>query len=408
MVKARNPHRGRAIAGAVLYALFMAIGAAILVVLFVIQPLSGKNFNARFDAMVMGALLAFPPLVVYLWVPWIIDRFDPEPWWCLGLALLWGGVAAAGFSGLINTEAVGLAQSMAGGGKQAEAFGELVGACVSAPLVEEFWKGLAVFGIFFFLRREFDGVVDGIIYATFAALGFAATENVTYYSRAHLVETLGHQQGALATAFVLRGMLAPWGHPLYTSMTGIGFGLAREAEKGWMRWLGPLFGYLFAVFLHAVWNGAATISGMLVMLMLPLWLLFNLAFFGIIVWLVVRKGRIIRENLKDEILIGALSQEELDLICSPFGRLRATFNYGGAVGRRFVAHGARLGLCKWHAARAMRGKKQTISMGFIGPLRHELAKLRYEMFQRMGQRKAPSAGWHEPSGRRWPGPGGGS
>src|SRR5438105_15896766 len=59
-----------------------------------------------------------------------------------------------------------------------------VTACVCAPLVEEFWKGLAIFGVFFFLRREFDGVVDGIIYATFCALGFAAVENITYYARA--------------------------------------------------------------------------------------------------------------------------------------------------------------------------------------------------------------------------------
>jgi protease PrsW len=413
MAAPRNPHRVRAIVGAVLYALFMAAGAAILLILFVIEPLSGKNFDARFDAMVLGAMLAFPPLIIYLWVPWIIDRFDPEPWWCLALALLWGGVAAAGFSGLINTEAVDTAQSMYGGGKQAAEFAEVIGACVSAPLVEEFWKGLAVFGIFFFLRREFDGVVDGIIYGTFAALGFAATENVTYYSRASLVETLGHQQGALTTAFVLRGLLSPWGHPLYTSMTGIGFGIARETERAWLRWLAPVFGYLFAAFLHGVWNGAATISGMLVMLMLPLWLLFNLAFFAIIIWLVVRKGRIIRDNLRDEILIGTLSQEELNLICSPFGRLKATFSYGGGVGRRFVRHGARLGLCKWHAARAIKGKKETISMGFIVPLRQELAKLRYEMLQRMGRLPAqqgaygggPPAGWPQQPPPGWHGPG---
>ena len=246
----RNPHRGRAIAGGVLYTLLMAAGATILLVLFVIQPLSGKNAEARLDAMELGALLAFPPLLVYLWVPWIIDRFDPEPWWCLALTLAWGGVAAAGFSGLINTEAVVAAQTMAGGGKNGIAFGEVVGACVSAPLVEEFWKGLAVFGIFFFLRREFDGVVDGIIYGTFAALGFAATENVMYYARAGLSEVLSHQQGALTTTFLLRGVLSPWGHPLYTSMTGIGFGIARETEKAWLRWLAPLLGYMFAVFLH--------------------------------------------------------------------------------------------------------------------------------------------------------------
>src|SRR4051794_21503904 len=315
----------------------MMIGAAIILKLFIWDPLTtGNNFDARFDAMATGALLAFPPLVVYLWLPWVIDRFDPEPWWCLALALLWGGVAAAGFSGLINTGAVEVAQAIAGGTqKEQAAVGEVIGACISAPIVEEFWKGLAVFGVFFFLRKEFDGVVDGIIYGTFAALGFAATENVIYYSRAQLTDTLGHHEGVLATTFVLRGILSPWGHPLYTSMTGIGFGISRETSKPWLKWCAPVFGYGFAVFLHALWNGAATISGMLVMLMLPLWLLFNLAFLGIICWLVVRKGRIIRDNLKDEVLIGTLTQQELNLICSPFGRMKATFGHGGSAGRRF-------------------------------------------------------------------------
>jgi len=398
----RNPHRGRAIVGATLYALLMAVGAAILIILFVVQPLWGKHSDARLEAMGMGALYAFPPLLIYLWVPWIIDRFDPEPWWCLALALWWGAVAAAGFSGAINTVVEELTQQQLGGGKDAEAVANVVGACISAPLVEEFWKGLAVFGIFFFLRREFDGVVDGIIYGTFAALGFAAIENVTYYSRARLFETLGHQHDALTAAFVLRGILSPWGHPLYTSMTGIGFGIARETSKTWLRWLAPLFGYGAAVFLHMIWNGAAVYSGMLVMLMLPLWLLFNLAFFAIICWLVIRKGRIIRENLRDEVLIGTLTQDELNLICSPIGRLRATFRHGGAVGRRFVAHGARLGLCKWHAARAMKGKKETISVGFIVPLRQELARLRWEMLHRMGALPTHHPAWQRPQPPGWP------
>ena len=131
----------------------------------------------------------------------------------------------------------------------------MLGACVSAPLVEEFFKGLAVFGMFFFVRREFDGVVDGIIYATFAALGFAAVENVMYYARAGLSEVLSHQQGALTTTFLLARGASPWGHPLYTSMTGIGFGIARETKKPWLRWLAPSLGYMFAVSCTACGTG---------------------------------------------------------------------------------------------------------------------------------------------------------
>ena len=352
----RNPHRGRAIAGGVLYTLLMAAGATILLVLFVIRAPIGEERRGTPRRHETRGDLAFPPLLVYLWVPWIINRFDPEPWWCLALALAWGGVAAAGFSGLINTEVVVAAQAMAGGGKKGIAFGEVVGACVSAPLVEEFWKGLAVFGIFFFLRREFDGVVDGIIYGTFAALGFAATENVMYYARAGSARCSAINKARSRRLSSSAACSHPGAPALHLDDRDRLRHLARDREgvAKVARSLARL--YVRGLLARAV-ERAATISGMLMMLMLPLWILFVLAFFGIIVWLVVRKGRIIRENLTDEVLIGALSQDELDLICSPIGRMRASFGYGGRVGRRFVASGARLGLCKWHAARAIKSKK---------------------------------------------------
>jgi protease PrsW len=357
----------------------MVMGAGMLAYFFVLVPLSADHAAARLQSMAVGALFAFLPLLVYLWIPRILDRFDPEPWWCLLLALLWGAVAAAGISALVNTQASELTSQLMGGGQRGQHAGEIVAACVSAPLVEELLKGAFVLGMFLFLRREFDGIVDGIIYGTFVALGFAAVENVVYYARADLAETLSNREGALSAAFVMRGILSPWGHPLYTSMTGIGVGLAREASKSWIKWLAPVLGYLFAAILHAIWNGAATASGMLVVLMLPLWLLFLFAFFGIIVWLVVRKGRIIRDNLTDEVHAGWLSGQELSLICSPFAQTRARFSHGGALTRKFVAQGARLGLCKWHAARAMKNRTETISLGMIAPIRQELARLRGEI-----------------------------
>lgn len=378
-----HPERTRLVVGAVLYAVLMLGGALLFALLFLVPPAFAPHAEERYLAMLEGAALAIPALFVYLWVPALVDRYDPEPWWCLLLALLWGAVAACGFSALINTGVSELA-AMAVGGKQGAEVGEIVGSVVSAPLVEEAWKGLAVLGAFYFLRREFDGVVDGIIYATFAALGFAATENVIYYSRAALGEILQHKENALAGVFLVRGVLSPWGHPLYTSMTGLGFGIARETTRPALRWLAPIGGYLTAVVLHAVWNGAATFSGSLVLLMLPLWLLFVLAFAGLLVALVVRKGRIIRENLRDEVLMGNLSPWELDLVCSATGRLRA----GSALGREFVAAAARLGLCKWHAARAMKGQKRTVSMDFIVPLRQELFRLRgLLMAERAGRRR---------------------
>jgi RsiW-degrading membrane proteinase PrsW (M82 family) len=334
-----------------------------------------KNSDARLTAMAVGAGFAFVPLLLYVSIPRLIDRYDPEPWWCLALALVWGALAACGFAAAINTGVEwGLTQVLE------DKAASVVTACVCAPLVEEFWKGLGVFGVFYFLRREFDGVVDGVIYATFTALGFAAIENVTYYASADLTR---HATG-LAGTFILRGILAPWGHPLYTSMTGLGFGLARETTRPWLRWGAPFFGYLAGVFLHATWNTAATLSGMLFLLMLPLWLMFVAAFLGLLLWLVARKGRIIRDNLKDEVLLGVLSANELVLIASPVARWKAGRTHG-KLGREFVAAATRLGLSKWHTARAMRGQKRTVSADWIAPLRAELGELRTRMWQATGK-----------------------
>ncbi len=367
----------RRVVGAVLYGLFMLAGAASLVMLFLVLPLASDNPGAQYRGMAIGAVCALPPLALYLWIPRLIDRFDPEPWWALALVLGWGAVAACGIAAAVNT-AVEMAASAVGGPQLAA----ILGACVSAPIVEEGLKGLAVLGVFYFLRREFDGVVDGVIYATFAALGFAAVENIIYYGNAATADAGGD---ALAATFLIRGVLAPWGHPLYTSMTGIGFGISRETNRTWLKWLAPLGGYFCAAALHCVWNTAATISGFLMILMLPLWFVFVAAFLGILIWLVVRKGRIIRAHLQDEVLMGNLTREELELVCSPFAGMRASFGWGGKAGRQFVRTAARLGLSKWHAGRAMAGRTRTVSADWIVPLRHELFQLRSEMSRALGR-----------------------
>ncbi|WP_438014011.1 PrsW family intramembrane metalloprotease [Sorangium sp. So ce315] len=369
-----DPDRRRRIVGLWLWANGIIAGV-VLNVIFALFGVLGSG-GSMLGAMVVGALFAFPPLVIYLFVPMIIDRYDPEPWWCLLMAFLWGALAATGFSILINTGVhVGVSSNFG------EPVGELVSASISAPFAEELFKGLGVFGFFYFLRREFDGIVDGIIYATFCALGFAAVENVLYYARAAM-------QGSdvLAGTFVLRGVFTPWLHPLFTSMTGIGFGLARESSRTWVRVAAPIGGYLLGVALHAVWNFLPTALGRamgdIFMPWLLLWLCFVASFFGIIVALVIRKGWVIRDHLRDEVALGMLTQDELELVCSPIGRLRCTLGWRGATGRSFIRAGARLALSKWHTARALEGRNRTLSADFIGPLRDEIAQLRQELLAR--------------------------
>lgn len=376
-------HKVRRVIGAVLFSGFVFAGLSITLFLFVLAPMLAPAECpdvSYWYFMLIGAGLALPAVLAYMLVPVVLDRFDPEPWWALVMALVWGGGAAAGLSAAINTLSGAAGSVMAG-----DVGEELMSAVISAPFVEEFWKGLFVLGVMYFLRTEFDGIVDGVIYATFVALGFASIENIVYYSNAGYTAftasscVIGRGNEAMVSVFFLRGVVSPWIHPLFTSMTGIGIGIARETNRTWLKVLAPMVGFFTAVTLHAVWNGSAMLSALLgvplILLIMLLYIIFVMLFIVVVIVLVVREGRIVRDYLRDEVAMGVLTKGEFEMVCSPIGRVRGLIS-GGLSGRRFVQTCATLAFKKWHVTRATKGKKHTVSFDFIEPLRQEIAELR--------------------------------
>ncbi|WP_395153608.1 PrsW family glutamic-type intramembrane protease [Ilumatobacter sp.] len=193
----------------------------------------------------MAILLSLAPIFIVGPVLIWLDRVEPEPWSARVHAFLWGAFVATAVSGVVN-ELVG-----AGLGLGAS----LV---ISAPIIEEIMKAI---GIWYAVRRkELDGVMDGIVYAGWTALGFAVVENFLYLG-------LAEQEGQLLLVFVLRGLLTPFAHPLFTAWTGIAIGAAVAKGK-------PLFPMVFgglalSMLCHAAWNGAASygaeISGLVLL-----------------------------------------------------------------------------------------------------------------------------------------------
>src|SRR3954470_20760353 len=54
------------------------------------------------------------------------------------------------------------------------------------------------------------------------------TENILYYGKARTTA----ESGGPLVAFIMRGVVSPFAHPFFTSMTGIGLGLARQPPTG--------------------------------------------------------------------------------------------------------------------------------------------------------------------------------
>lgn len=198
----------------------------------------------------LGGVLALIPLtIVLLGIRWI-DRWEPEPRSGLLFAFLWG----AGMSvllALIVDSGVSQAAVAAGAPANQTMFLQTV---LQAPIVEEFGKGLGVLLIFIVGRRFFDGPVDGIVYAATVAGGFAFTENIQYFGIQ--IATSGGFDGQVGEIFFIRGILSPFAHVMFTSMTGLLIGLAARRGSVLLS-IGAFFvGLIPAMLLHAFWNGA--------------------------------------------------------------------------------------------------------------------------------------------------------
>src|SRR5215204_6339119 len=150
-------------------------------------------------ALLLGFITATIPVPIYVALVLWIDRYEAEPLWMLATAFFWGALFAPFFAFLLNTVSAVIVTILIDA-KVGEAFA----AVISAPIVEEIGKALILFIFFFWKKDEFDGVLDGIVYASMSALGFAMTENILYYGKA----AAAGGGDALTLTLIIRGFFA--------------------------------------------------------------------------------------------------------------------------------------------------------------------------------------------------------
>ncbi len=202
-------------------------------------------------ALLAALFFGFVPCFLFAYILYWLDRYEKEPKILLGAVFLWGVVVAAGGSYVLNS----LFSITVFGFTGSEALAGLTGATISAPLVEETLKGLAVLVVFLVFRHEFDSLLDGLVYAGISALGFAAFENSIYIWRGYLSDGW---EGVALLVFI-RVILVGWQHPVYTSFIGMGLALARTSNSGLVKIGAPLAGWGLAMFTHAMHNLLATV-----------------------------------------------------------------------------------------------------------------------------------------------------
>ncbi|MEZ3182199.1 PrsW family intramembrane metalloprotease [Streptomyces pimonensis] len=281
------------------------------------------------------AVLPVPLLVAaFRW----LDRVEPGPWRNLLFSFAWGACAAALMAIVANSFATRWIATATADPTGADT----LGSTVIAPVVEESAKAAAVLLVFLFRRRDFTGILDGVVIAGVTATGFAFTENILYLGTAFGTDRLTGDSGitsVTAATFFVRIVMSPFAHPLFTVLTGIGFGaaaLSADRQRA-RRVLLPLGGLLLAMGVHALWNGSSTFGryGFL-----AVYATFMVPVSGLLTWLAVwtrqRELRTVRAELSAYVAAGWLDAAEPCALGSMRAR-RVARQYARRCGGRAAA-----------------------------------------------------------------------
>lgn len=172
-----------------------------------------------------SAVLLLPvalPVVFWAWYHYHKDRHLPEPPGFLLAAFLLG--AASFWLGKLLYQALGVAGLRFDAGLLAETepLGLLLYALFAIGPIEEAAK-LAPFLLVLRLVPAFDEPIDGIVYASFIALGFSAVENLYYLQYLTVAEAAA------------RGFAGPFVHIVFASIWGYYVGRAWLAGRGFLK-----------------------------------------------------------------------------------------------------------------------------------------------------------------------------
>jgi RsiW-degrading membrane proteinase PrsW (M82 family) len=332
--------------------------------------------------IILGLTLSFLataiPALAYITIIWWLDRYEREPLWLLTVTFLWGAVPAI-ILALIAQLILDYPFELMGPGVVSSV--GMYG--ITPPLTEETVKALAVLGIFLFYRREFDNVLDGIVYGALVGFGFSVTEDLF----AFLGTLFTEGWGSWGTTVLLRAGLYSLNHSFFTACTGAALGYARLSRETWKKVLVPLLGLGAAMAFHSLHNLGAAFAEPTVCLSLVVATLVDWG--GVLVLLVImlltaRQERMwIVTQLREETTGGVISSTEYALASTYLERFRTRWRALTQEGwRRWRQWGRFFGLVtelafKKHQLQAVGEGVQTVQL--IEQLRQQIRDLRVQM-----------------------------
>jgi hypothetical protein len=212
---------------------------------------------------------------------------------------------------------------------------------------------MAVLILFWWGRRRIDGPVDGVVYAAWAAAGFAFTENILYFG-----EALGEGNGEILGTFVVRGLVSPFAHLMFTAFIGYFLGRAAERGTGGLGLAPFVLGLIPAIGLHALWNGALFFVSSFYLYFVVVQVPLFVGLVAWVAWLRRQKGAVLGNQLVHYGKLGYLHSSELAFLTDTGVRKQARA-WAKSRGVRsefdqFVRHSARLAFDRHRVVRGLR------------------------------------------------------
>lgn len=301
----------------------------------------------------LALIASLVPVLLWLVFFYTRDRYEPEPKSLIARLFLWGLIAGPWASGvnLLLAELLAPAVEATYESALGVAGALLFGMVALSALNEETMKYVVVSSR---TRGDpnFNEPVDGIIYMTTAALGFAAGENFVYILNAYfgvLEAAEGNVAAGVSRAYIdaflvlapLRALVSTVGHVTWSGI--VGYYLARHVlAKATGRTL--VGGILLAAGFHTAYNLPLFLSELGLAIGWVSWLVWVVALERYITLL----GRALNESPFRQRQLGVAERESREAARSAFARIRRGQLVGlaaiGIVGVAVVLSVASLGL----------------------------------------------------------------
>lgn len=257
--------------------------------------------------VILPFILGLVPGVFWLWYVYRRDKYQYEP---IALVLLVTGLGALSIGPAVILEEV--FHRFIYPLDCISVHGCFIAYFFGVGPIEELCKFLAVLAIYW--HKAFDEPVDGIIYGSASAVGFATVENLLYI-------TSGPDITTIFSVFIARFLLATVAHIFFACMWGYNLGKRRMGIKS-----SVVVGLITAMFLHGLYNFILSYSILSSSLLLPL----------MVVMFLMARGR-----LRHALILSPFRFKKDRLVRCPYCKEFSKFRNGFCIvcGRRYEVKG---------------------------------------------------------------------